>query len=331
MCGTAAWNPPVIIAGLPRSGTTHLHNLMAADSAFRTLPYWESLEPFPRRWEQGVVPDPRIERAAQSLWFANTAMPLFPVMHEMTDDHAHEEIQLLAVDFSTMFFETLGDVPDWVAYYRSHSQVPHYRFLRLMLAALQAQRGEGRWLLKSPQHLEQLSVLAEVFPDATVVLTHRELVDVVVSMATMIAYTARMHVDPVEPEAIGRRWADRLEVMLATCVADRDVLAPESSCDVRFSDFMGDEIATVEAIYELAGAELTADGRAQLVAYLDGHPRGRLGRIEYSASDVGLDRDELFADSMPTGHGSSSTECPALSRSNRRGGSRPPSSCGAKP
>ena len=77
------------------------------------------------------------------MWFINQAMPLFPLMHEMTTDHVHEEIQLLAIDFSTMFFETLALVPAWTAYYRAHDQTPHYRFLRTMLQALQFLRGGG--------------------------------------------------------------------------------------------------------------------------------------------------------------------------------------------
>ncbi len=286
--------PPIIIAGLPRTGTTHLHNLLAADPAFRTLPYWESLEPFPLAAEAGIEPDPRRARTDAAVWFMYEAMPLFPLMHEMSTDHVHEEIALLAIDFSTMFFETLGLVPGWAAYYRAHDQTPHYRFLRLTLQALQHLRGGGgRWLLKSPQHLEQLPVLAEVFPGATVVLTHRDPAAVVVSLATMIAYTARMHADRVDPARIGRYWADRVEAMLGACTRDRDALAADRSLDVRFDDFMADDLATCRRVYELAGQPRSPDADAALAAYLAGHARGRLGRIDYRAADVGVDPDEL--------------------------------------
>ena len=285
--------PPVIIAGLPRTGTTHLHNLLAADPALRTLPYWESLEPMPLPSEVGVEPDPRRERTDQALWFVNAAMPLFPLMHEMTTDHAHEEIALLAVDFSTMFFETLAHVPAWERYYREHDQAPHYRYLATMLRALQHLRGGRRWLLKSPQHLEQLPVVADVFPDATVVVTHRDAASVVVSLATMIAYTARMHADPVDPATIGRAWADRVESMLAACVRDRDVLSSTQSIDVRFDDFMRDDMAVVREIYDLSGQPFDDGARFGIETYRAGHERGRLGRIDYRAEDVGLDDAEL--------------------------------------
>jgi hypothetical protein len=156
--------PPVVIAGLPRTGTTHLHNLLAAASTFRTIPYWESVEPYPLPAELGLEPDPRRTRMDLAVDFMNAAMPHFALMHEMTTDHVHEEIQLLANDFSTMLFETLAHVPRWRDYYLAHDQTPSYQYLAIQLKALQFLRGGRRWLLKSPQHLEQLPVLDAVFP-----------------------------------------------------------------------------------------------------------------------------------------------------------------------
>jgi hypothetical protein len=284
---------PIVIAGLPRTGTTHLHNLLAADPALRSLPYWESLEPFPSAAEVGVVPDPRRERTDGAVWFMNEAMPLFPLMHEMTTDHVHEEIQLLANDFSTMFFESVAFVPRWAEHYRAHDQTSSYRYLYTSLQALQHLRGGDRWLLKSPQHLEQFPVLATVFPDATVVVTHRDPVSVVISMATMVAYTTRMHACPVDAARAGRYWADRIEAMLAACVRDRDVLPADRSTDVRFDDFMRDDLAVAANVYELAGQPMSTGARAAMAGYLGWHHRGRLGRIDYRAADVGLDEAEL--------------------------------------
>src|SRR6201999_1693096 len=127
---------PIVIAGLPRTGTTHLHNLLAAAPTFRTMPYWESNEPFPLPNEVGAEPDPRRARMEGALGVVNMVMPHFPLMHEMTTDHVHEEIQLLANDISTMLFETLGHVPRWRDYYLAHDQTSSYEHLRLQLKAL---------------------------------------------------------------------------------------------------------------------------------------------------------------------------------------------------
>lgn len=283
--------PPVVIAGLPRTGTTHLHNLLSAGPTFRSLPYWESVEPFPVRAE-GLGIEPRRERTAQAVWFANEAMPQFAAMHEMTTDHVHEEIQLLANDFSTMFFETVADIPAWRDYYLSQDQTPHYAYLRLQLKALQHLRGGRRWVLKSPQHLEQLPALEAVFPGSTVVITHRDPVSVVVSMATMVIYTARMYRSEVPVERLARYWADRIEMMLQKLLVDRDRLTT-AAMDVRFDEFMADDLATARRVYDLAEEPVTPEVESAMRDFLAAHQRDRHGRIDYRAGDLGLDLDEL--------------------------------------
>jgi hypothetical protein len=285
--------PPVVIAGLPRTGTTHLHNLLAAPPTFRTMPYWESVEPFPLPQEAGVEPDPRRARMDVAVSVINTVMPHFALMHEMTTDHVHEEIQLLANDVSTMLFETLGEVPRWRDYYRTHDQTPHYECLARQLKAMQFLRGGRRWLLKSPQHLEQVPVLDRVFPGSIVVFTHRDPVPVALSMIAMIAYSARMHRSPVPVEQIADSWIDRLDQMLTALVRDRDTIGPQRSIDMRFNDFMADEAGAAERVYALAGEPFTEEARTAVAGYLAGHQRGRLGNVETSYEMFGLTEDDL--------------------------------------
>jgi hypothetical protein len=285
--------PPIVIAGLPRTGTTHLHNLLAAAPTFRTMPYWESVEPFPLPQEAGIEPDPRRTRMDVGVGVINTVMPHFPLMHEMTTDHVHEEIQLLANDFSTMLFETLADVPGWRDYYQAHDQTPHYEYLARQLKAMQFLRGGRRWLLKSPQHLEQVPVLDRVFPGSIVVFTHRDPVPVALSMIAMITYSARMHRSPVPVQQIAGYWVDRLEHMLNALVRDRDTIGPERSIDIRFDDFMGDELGVAERAYALAGEPFTEPVRTAIASYLAGHRRGRLGNVETSCEMFGLTQGAL--------------------------------------
>jgi len=285
--------PPVVIAGLPRTGTTHLHNLLGATPSFRTLPYWESFEPFPLPSEEGIEPDPRAARMDIAVTVMNTLMPHFALMHEMTTEHVHEEIQLLANDFSTMFMETLAYVPRWESYYLAHDQTSTYEYLATQLKALQFLRGGRRWLLKSPQHLEQLPVLDKVFPGVAVVCTHRDPVPVAISMVAMLAYTARTHRSPVPVEDIAAGWIDRLELMLAALVGDRDVIPPGRSIDVSFDDFMADQLGVAEQVYGLVGEPMTDEVRAAMAEYLGGHQRGRLGKVLTSCEMFGLNEDDL--------------------------------------
>ena len=291
--------PPVVIAGLPRTGTTHLHNLLAAPPTFRIMPYWESVEPFPLPAEAGVEPDPRRARMDVAVAVINTVMPHFPLMHEMTTEHVHEEIQLLANDFSTMFFETLADVPRWRDYYHAHDQTPHYEYLARQLKAMQFLRGGRRWLLKSPQHLEQVPVLDRVFPGRIVVFTHRDPVPVALSMIAMITYSARMHRTPVPVHQIAASWIDRLEQMLTALVRDRDTIGPQRSVDIRFDDFMANELGVAEHVYALAGEPFTEEARTAIAGYLAGHQRGRLGNVETSWEMFGLTEEDLRARFAP--------------------------------
>ncbi len=290
--------PPVVIAGLPRTGTTHLHNLLAAPPTFRTMPYWESNEPFPLPAEAGIEPDPRRTRMDVAVQVMNVVMPHFPLMHEMTTDHVHEEIQLLANDFSTMLFETLAHVPRWRDYYMAHDQTPHYAYLKTQLKAMQFLRGGRRWLLKSPQHLEQLPVLNKVFPDVFVIFTHRDPTPVTLSMLAMITYSARMYCSPVPVNEISATWVQRLGLMLNALVRDRDAIPPERSIDVRFDEFMTDEMAVATHVYEKVGEALDDGTRAAIGGYLAGHQRGRLGTVATSPEMFGLvegDLRDMFA------------------------------------
>ncbi|MFO7589747.1 MAG: sulfotransferase [Acidimicrobiia bacterium] len=290
---------PIVIVGQPRTGTTHLHNLVAEDPALRSLRYWESLEPVLSDDEQAAVaagaPDPRFERCAVGLDFLNDAMPLFKRMHEMTVDHVHEEIQLLAIAGSTMLFETSAVLPSWREWYVGHDQTPAYEYLVRVLQCCQWLRDGDRpdptrWVLKSPQHLEQIPVLLDVFPDATFVFTHRDPVSVIASNATMIAYTARFSTASPDPVKIGHYWADRIEEMLRAGMRDHALLPMDRTIDVAFDEFMADDLAMVERIYAVAGQPFDDEARAAMVDFLAAHPRGRHGGVRYDlAGDFDLD------------------------------------------
>jgi hypothetical protein len=290
-------DPPIIIAGLPRSGTTHLHSLIGADPKIRALPWWEALEPVLADSEKPAAgqPDPRLERAAAGIAFRDLAMPHFNAMHEMTVDHTHEEIHLLAIDFSTMFLENMGIGlgPTFRDYYMQRDQAPHYRYMNKILRTLQWLRGGTRWVLKSPQHLEQFKAIVDAFPDATVAINHRDPVSTVASFSTMISYSTRLSAAKPDPVRLGHYWAERLELMLRRCVEDRDLLPKERTIDVLFHEYMGNELETVDAIYNMAGLDFDDESKASMAKYQAEHPRGRFGRVQYDLADFELDGAEL--------------------------------------
>ncbi len=287
---------PIIIAGLPRSGTTHLLNLIAADRRLRSLPYWESIEPIPIPGEEpgpdGV--DPRLARCRASYQQQDVMMPLLKNMHDLAPEHVHEEIELQGLDFSSYELEWIATVPRWRDYYLEADQRSSYAYMKNVLRALQWMRGPSRWILKSPQHMEQLGPLMDTFPDATVAITHRDPVSVIASTVTMLVYGDRIRRKRVDPPAVAAYWIDRIERLLRSCVRDRDQIPVERSIDVLFHEFMDDDLAMVRRIYELADLEMSSEAEEDLDAYMLANPRGKHGRIVYDLKgDFGVDRDEL--------------------------------------
>ncbi len=287
---------PIVIAGLPRSGTTHLVNLVSADDRLRSMPYWESLEPVPdpaeRPGPDGL--DPRLARCRAMHERVDRLLPHLRAMHHMTPEHVHEEIELQELDFCTYGIEWYARVPRWRDFYLSCDARPSYAYLKRVLQVLTWLRGPNRWVLKSPQHLERLPELVETFPDATVVLTHRDPVHVIQSATTMVAYGSRLRRDRIDLADVAEYWTDRIERLLRACVRDRDRVAPDRGVDVLFHEFMADDVATVERIYRVAGLPMTDGARARLDAFMAANPRGRFGRVVYDLrGDFGLDPAEL--------------------------------------
>ena len=297
---------PIVIAGLPRSGTTHLVNLIAADTRLQSLPLWESYEPVPLPGEamlSGGI-DPRYQRCADAWAQSQRSSPLIAAMHPMNPDHIHEELELMGPDFASYNFEWIGRVPRWRDHYYATDQTPHYAYMKTVLKLLQWQRGQRsggqhgrqRWVLKCPQHLEQLPVLKATFPDATVAITHRDPVAVIQSAVTMQAYSSRMQRTEVDAPWLIAYWADRVEHLLRGCMADRGVWPEAQSIDVPFHEFMADDIAMVARIMGKAQMPLTDRARGEIAAHMEAHPRGKEGRLIYNLKrDFGVDPDTLRA------------------------------------
>jgi hypothetical protein len=279
---------PLIVVGLPRSGTTHLVNLLAADTRFRSMPLWESYEPVPDPREPGADAhglvdgvDPRWTRCEESWQAMKAGAPFIAAMHPMEPDHVHEENELMAPDFSNYNLEWVARAPQWRDYYLAHDQTPHYAYMKTVLQILQWYRPRERWVLKSPQHLENLGPLLTTFPDATIVVTHRDPVAVVQSTITMLTYGARTAYRTTKPEWYRDYWTDRIGRLLDASLRDRGLLPAERTIDVLFHEYMADEMGTLQRVYDCAGIGLTDSARAEIEAYREAHPRGKEGRVVY--------------------------------------------------
>jgi len=290
-------DPPVIVVGLPRSGTTHLVNLLAEDTRFRSLPFWELVEPIPVLGDgpgrDGV--DPRFRRAVEQHRVTREASPLTALMHDQAPSSIEEECELMDLDLCAYPLEWLARVPGWRDVYLGLDQHAHYRFLRQQLQVLSYLRGPRRWVLKSPQHLEQLGPLTAAFPDATIAFTLRDPVAVLQSALTMLAYADRTRRVTVDADRLAAYWVDRIERLLRSAVRDAHLIPPARRVDVPFHSFMGDQLGTATRVLHTAGLAIDDDAVARLRGYIDAHPRGKEGRLVYDLrGDFRLDPDELY-------------------------------------
>ena len=289
--------PPVIVVGLPRSGTTHLVNLLAADSRFRSMPWWEVREPTPVRGDgpgrDGV--DPRFTRCLTEWETTRSVAPLTALMHDRPPWSIEEDCELVDLDVCSYTLEWHARVPAWRDFYLELDQRDHYGFLRQQLQVLSYLRGPNRWVLKTPQHLEQLGALLHTFPDATIALTLRDPVAVLQSAITMLAYGDRMRRVEVDAPGLAEYWVDRVERLLRAAVRDAHLISVDQRVDVEFGEFMQDDLAMAAKILQTAGMELTDTARAELEGYLAGNPRGKDGRVVYDLRrDFGLEPDDLY-------------------------------------
>ena len=274
---------PIIVVGMPRSGTTHLVNLLAADRRRRALPYWESQEPIPARGRGPDVfgVDPRYARAKAEHDAMMANAPLVAAMHDQFPEAIEEEVEILDLDFASYILEWLARVPSWRDTYLALDQTQHYAYMKKVLQALTFFRGPQTWVLKSPQHSEQLRPLMETFPDATVAFTHRDPVAVIQSTITMMAYADRLRRRTIDPEWLVDYWTDRVHRLLSAGVRDRELVPAERSIDIGFHQLNGNEISVLESLYDRAAVELTPGVRKSFERYIDSNPRGKHGSIRY--------------------------------------------------
>lgn len=278
---------PLIIAGLPRSGTTHLVNWLARDERLRSLTLWESEEPVP---SDPLPPpgqaDPRALRSAAFWGHFESMLPHMTAMHGMEASSIHEDNELLYMDLNCYSWEFQTRIPRWIDHYFAHDRTQSYLYEKKVLQVLTWFRGPNRWILKSPQHMENLGPLKAAFPDATLVISHRDPVAVLRSLTTMLGYGDRIRRDPTDPQGLAKHWIARIERLLRACIDQRDLWGPDQSIDILFHEYMADQEGTMRRVYDLADLPLTPDAERALLGYLDENPRHAQGRILYDLEGV---------------------------------------------
>ena len=287
---------PIIVTGLPRSGTTHLVSVLSADKRLRSLPWWEAIAPIPTDADSPTEVDlnPRWRRAQAGWELYDRLLPHMAAMHEFSTDHISEDIELQGLDFSSYLLEWLAYVPRWRDYYLSHDQTSTYAYLRKVMQVLSFLSGPKRWVIKCPQHMEQLRVLWKTFPQGTFVLTHRDPVASIQSAITATCYYDRLHRKSVNLPQRADYWIDRYKKLLTRCVEQRSALPASQSIDLYYGVWTKNPDDALDEIYKCAGLPLTQETRQLLHQYVVDHPEGAHGKVVYNLRrDFGISAAEL--------------------------------------
>lgn len=298
-CAERPIRRPLFVAGLPRTGTTFLHNLLAQDPVSRPLLTWETAFPAPIHRPGDHGPDRRAEIVRQGLARLKRFVPQMATAHAVHADQPEECSLLLGY---AGILPLMAETVFW-EYRRRLDQltdaelITAYQYHRLQLQILQGDAPPGHWVLKATTHVYGLFGLLSVYPDACVVQTHRDPQQIVASSASLVSMFL-WQITPARPdfgEALATLLADRIRRGLAA----RAAFPPERVLDVRYADLVRAPIDTVRRIYDHFGYEYTPDFERLMQLWLYANPQHKHGVHRYSLEQFGLTPqriDELFAD-----------------------------------
>ncbi|HQR04904.1 MAG: sulfotransferase [Proteobacteria bacterium] len=282
---------PVVIAGLSRSGTSILFELMSRDPRFGSPRHWEMMFPCPPPEQATYDSDPRIERCQHLITQWNRVTPTYATMHEMDARLPNECIIAQSPTFVSEYIPFLFQVPAYMAWLGSHADWEYpYQFYRKLLQLWQWRNPRQHWLLKAPSHLNYLPTLFKVFPDARVLLTHRDPLQAQASVTNLAGTFYWMRSDkPLDVAAFEgllspQHMAARLERVIDWI---EDGIIPRAQCaSSRYADLIDDPLAALRKVYLQIGLPLDADVEARMASYLAGKPKGKFGAHAYSVGDA---------------------------------------------
>jgi hypothetical protein len=280
---------PLVVVGLPRSGTTLLQNLLAQDPAHRSLLQWEASTPSPPPETATYESDPRIASAERTTRFLDYLAPDARVLHPVAPLMPTECVTLFANSFASLELATINWIPSYLDWCLHADMRAHYRYYGQQLRLLQWRHKRTRWALKSPAHLFWIDALLAELPGVRIVQTHRDPLDVVASFCSLAAVLHAVGSDDVDVAALGARWTATWAEGLSRADDARAASPDAPVFDVHYRRLVAQPIETVAALYDSFGFELTTTAEERMRAFLRENPQHKGGVHRYSLAQFGLD------------------------------------------
>jgi hypothetical protein len=286
---------PVFIVGMPRTGTSILHELVGQDPTVRVPETWEVSRPTPPPDAASYDTDPRIKESDDELAGTDRLIPGFRKMHRMAGRLPQEDVGMMSLEFTSMVFEASFRLPSYTAWFHHEADVtPAYSLHRRFLQVLQWRCPAERWILKTPGHLWALERLLAEYPDACLVQTHRDPLQVLSSLTSLLTTLRALASDRIDPHDIAREWSELNAQAYDASITAREsgLIDPAQVIDLHFADFIADPFAQIQRIYDKFDIEYTAEADTRMRAYLAAHGDDEHGRHSHSFADTGLDLGE---------------------------------------
>jgi hypothetical protein len=280
---------PFVVVGMFRAGTTFLSHLLEKDARHRPLLRWEAGDSVPPPTPAGLASDPRIAAARAAAALLDQINPRVRVVQSEEPDGPTECIAVLSQDFRSLLWEAMANVPGYGAWLHGTDHRPAYEYHQRVLQVLQSGGVRGRWSLKSPHHALHLEVLNALYPDARLVLMHRDPVVLCASVCSLITTLTRTFSDADHRRYIADHWTDMLERSVASVDAFRAAHPDRPVCDVHYADLMRDPLGTMRSVYGAFGDELSGQALAAMTEHVESHPKGKFGRHAYDLAEFGLE------------------------------------------
>jgi hypothetical protein len=280
---------PIFVTGLPRSGTTLLHRLLSQDPAARAMLFWETLEPSPPPEPATYATDPRIGRARRQMNLLYSLSPRLATAHEFEAESPEEDNNLFAHRFVAGMLGYMFDVPDYARWLDLQPLVPGYVYEKQQLQLLSWKYPGDHWVLKSPAHLFGLDAILAVFPDASIVVTHRDPRKVIPSVSSLAAGFRGILADRLDLRRLGAEMAEAMSVGPHRAIAARASADPSRFFDVSYDHLVAEPIATVRSICDHFGYDFSPSFEAEARRWMDENPRHKHGAHRYKLDDFGLD------------------------------------------
>jgi hypothetical protein len=289
---------PVFIIGMPRTGTTILHDILAQDPATRAPLTWETMFPSPPPRAETFTTDPRIAACEATFPEDDEFRKRFQAIHPMGALLSQECVTMMGETMICPMFHNQFRVPGYQDWVDTTDLAPVYEFHHRQLQHLQAHCARERWVLKTGAHLWGLEHLLATYPDARIVFTHRDPVSSMTSYASLTNVVREVTSDEVDPHEIAADWTPRLRRTLhhGIDVREQGEHPDARFLDVRFRDFVQDQFSVVEAIYDAFDLEMTPEAAAAMRAFIDDNPPGKHGSHDYAPAEYGLDPAVVRAD-----------------------------------